>query len=58
LIISPIDFILPLPLTEALIQFLDVIVSADDFRDEQKARICKKLGETDKVCPIEITIVQ
>ncbi|XP_066362264.1 replication factor C subunit 2-like [Miscanthus floridulus] len=30
-------------------QFLDVIVSADDIQDDQKARICKKLGETDKI---------
>ena len=29
-------------------QFLDVIVNADDIPDEQKARICKKLGEADK----------
>jgi hypothetical protein len=58
LIINPVDFILPLPLTEACIQFLDVIVSADDIPDEQKARICKKLGETDKVCPIEVTVLQ
>lgn len=39
-------------------QFLDVIVSADDIPDDQKARICKKLGETDKVCPTKITALQ
>ena len=39
-------------------QFLDVIVSADDIQDDQKARICKKLGETDKVCPTKITVLQ
>lgn len=26
-----------------------MVVEADDIADEQKARICKKLGETDKV---------
>jgi hypothetical protein len=26
-----------------------VVVEADDISDEQKARICKKLGEADKV---------
>lgn len=30
-------------------QFLEVIVNNDDISDEQKARICKKLGEADKV---------
>jgi len=40
------------------VQFLDVIVSADDIQDDQKARICKKLGETDKVCPTKITVLQ
>lgn len=44
-------------LTKFCIQFLDVIVSADDIPDEQKARICKKLGETDKVCPAEIIVL-
>ena len=39
-------------------QFLDVIVGADDIPDDQKARICKKLGETDKVCPTKITVLQ
>lgn len=27
-----------------------MIVEADDISDEQKARICKRLGEADKVC--------
>ncbi|KAG2623289.1 replication factor C subunit 2-like [Panicum virgatum] len=36
------------PVSQLMAQFLDVIVSADDIPDEQKARICKKLGETDK----------
>jgi len=40
------------------VQFLDVIVSADDIQDDQKARICKKLGETDKVCLSKITVLQ
>jgi hypothetical protein len=40
------------------VQFLDVIVGADDIPDDQKARICKKLGETDKVCPAKITVLQ
>jgi hypothetical protein len=30
-------------------QVLEVIVEADDISDEQKARICKKLAEADKV---------
>ncbi|CAD6235398.1 unnamed protein product [Miscanthus lutarioriparius] len=34
---------------EDLNKFIDVIVSADDIQDDQKARICKKLGETDKI---------
>uniref|UniRef100_A0A0A9E9J4 Replication factor C subunit 2 n=1 Tax=Arundo donax TaxID=35708 RepID=A0A0A9E9J4_ARUDO len=36
------------PVSQLISQFLDVIVSADDIPDEQKARVCKKLGETDK----------
>ncbi|GJN13654.1 hypothetical protein PR202_gb00384 [Eleusine coracana subsp. coracana] len=36
------------PVSQLISQFLDVIVSADDIPDEQKARICRKLGETDK----------
>lgn len=51
-------FRLSLLLTEVLVQFLDMIVSADDIPDDQKARICKKLGETDKVCPTKITELQ
>ena len=31
------------------IQLLEAIIEADDLSDEQKARICKKLGEVDKV---------
>lgn len=34
---------------KVLFQLLEVIVSANDISDEQKARICKRLGETDKV---------
>jgi replication factor C subunit 2/4 len=49
-------FILAVPLTQICLQFLDVIVSSDDIPDEQKARICKKLGETDKVRPSEIIV--
>jgi hypothetical protein len=41
----------------AHIQFLDVIVNADDIPDEHKARICKKLGEADKVCLMFICYV-
>ncbi|CAD6341614.1 unnamed protein product [Miscanthus lutarioriparius] len=37
------------PVSQLMAQFLDVIVSADDIQDDQKARICKKLGETDKI---------
>jgi replication factor C subunit 2/4 len=36
------------PVSQLISQFLDVIVNADDIPDEQKARICKKLGEADK----------
>ncbi|KAL6642334.1 hypothetical protein ACP70R_020515 [Stipagrostis hirtigluma subsp. patula] len=36
------------PVSQLISQFLDVIVSTDDIPDEHKARICKKLGETDK----------
>lgn len=32
-------------------QLFDLIVEAEDISDEQKARICKKLGEADKVIP-------
>lgn len=45
-------------LTKVPLQFLDVIVGSDDIPDNQKARICKKLGETDKVCPTKITLLQ
>jgi replication factor C subunit 2/4 len=34
---------------ECFFQILEVIVEADDISDEQKARICKKLAEADKV---------
>ncbi|KAJ0960284.1 hypothetical protein J5N97_000424 [Dioscorea zingiberensis] len=36
------------PVSQMLSQFFEVIVSADDISDEQKARICKRLGEVDK----------
>ncbi|GAA0147919.1 DNA-directed DNA polymerase [Lithospermum erythrorhizon] len=37
------------PVSQMLSQLYDVIVQAVDVSDEQKARICKKLGESDKV---------
>ncbi|GAB4845108.1 hypothetical protein Ancab_038513 [Ancistrocladus abbreviatus] len=37
------------PISQMLSQLFDVIVEANDISDEQKARICKKLGEADKV---------
>lgn len=36
------------PVSQLFSQLFDIIVNADDISDEQKARICKKLGETDK----------
>lgn len=36
------------PVSQMLFQLLEVVVEADDISDEQKARICKKLGEADK----------
>lgn len=36
------------PVSQTLCQLLEVIVNLDDISDEQKARICKKLGEADK----------
>lgn len=36
------------PVSQTLCQLLEVIVNSDDISDEQKARICKKLGEADK----------
>ncbi|KAJ8450308.1 hypothetical protein Cgig2_004765 [Carnegiea gigantea] len=36
------------PVSQMLSQLFDLIVEADDISDEQKARICKKLGEADK----------
>ncbi|XP_008781582.1 replication factor C subunit 2 [Phoenix dactylifera] len=36
------------PVSQMLSQLLEVIVNADKISDEQKARICKKLGESDK----------
>nr|GMD52096.1 replication factor C subunit 2 [Ipomoea batatas] len=36
------------PASQMLSQLYDLVVEADDISDEQKARICKKLGETDK----------
>ncbi|KAK9110235.1 hypothetical protein Sjap_018295 [Stephania japonica] len=36
------------PASQMLSQLFDIIVQADDISDEQKARICSKLGESDK----------
>ncbi|XP_058219541.1 replication factor C subunit 2 isoform X1 [Rhododendron vialii] len=36
------------PVSQMLSQLFEVIVGADDISDEQKAKICKKLAETDK----------
>ncbi|KAJ3676319.1 hypothetical protein LUZ60_003731 [Juncus effusus] len=36
------------PVSQLLCQLLDVVVNSDDLSDEQKAKICKKLGEADK----------
>ncbi|OIV96649.1 hypothetical protein TanjilG_09191 [Lupinus angustifolius] len=36
------------PVSQMLNQLIDIIVDKDDISDEQKARICKKLGEVDK----------
>ncbi|KAJ9568484.1 hypothetical protein OSB04_004450 [Centaurea solstitialis] len=36
------------PASQVLSQLFDMIVESDDFSDEQKARICRKLGESDK----------
>ncbi|KAK3003865.1 hypothetical protein RJ639_019588 [Escallonia herrerae] len=36
------------PVSQMLSQLFDMVVEADDISDEQKARICKKLGEADK----------
>ncbi|CDP10965.1 unnamed protein product [Coffea canephora] len=36
------------PVSQMLSQLFDLVVEADDMSDEQKARICKKLGEADK----------
>lgn len=33
----------------SVFQMYDVVVESDDIPDDQKARICKKIGETDKV---------
>ena len=33
-------------------QLFEVVVIADDISDEQKAKICKKLAEADKVSDI------
>ena len=40
-----------LTMSGLMLQLFDLIVEADDISDEQKARICKKLGEADKVNP-------
>ncbi|KAL8485670.1 hypothetical protein ACS0TY_027814 [Phlomoides rotata] len=36
------------PASQMLTQLFDIIVESDDISDEQKARICKKIGEADK----------
>ncbi|GMH00941.1 hypothetical protein Nepgr_002780 [Nepenthes gracilis] len=36
------------PASQMLSQLFDVIVEANDISDEQKERVCKKLGEADK----------
>eukprot|EP00262_Sarcandra_glabra_P013058 TRINITY_DN3529_c0_g1_i2.p1 TRINITY_DN3529_c0_g1~~TRINITY_DN3529_c0_g1_i2.p1 ORF type:complete len:369 (+),score=54.77 TRINITY_DN3529_c0_g1_i2:82-1107(+) len=36
------------PVSQMLSQLFELIVGADDISDEQKARICKRLGEADK----------
>uniref|UniRef100_A0A2P2JDL1 Replication factor C / DNA polymerase III gamma-tau subunit n=1 Tax=Rhizophora mucronata TaxID=61149 RepID=A0A2P2JDL1_RHIMU len=37
------------PVSQMLSQLFELVVEADDVSDEQKARICKSLGEADKV---------
>lgn len=34
------------------VQIFEVVVEDNDLQDEQKAKICKKLAEADKVCCI------
>ncbi|KAF6147957.1 hypothetical protein GIB67_001532 [Kingdonia uniflora] len=36
------------PVSQMISQLFDVVVEANDLSDEQKARICKKMGESDK----------
>ncbi|PIA27245.1 hypothetical protein AQUCO_08200037v1 [Aquilegia coerulea] len=36
------------PVSQMFLQLMEVIVEANDITDEQKARICSKLGEADK----------
>jgi replication factor C subunit 2/4 len=36
------------PVSQMFSQLFDVVIEADDMEDEQKARICKSLGEADK----------
>ncbi|KAL7585723.1 replication factor C subunit 2 [Lactuca sativa] len=36
------------PVSQILSQLFDLVVESDDVSDEQKARICRKLGESDK----------
>lgn len=36
------------PVSQLLSQLFDIVVEADDISDDQKANICKKLGEVDK----------
>ena len=41
-------------LTLCYFQLFEMVVEAADVSDEQKSRICKKLGEADKVTPLRI----
>ncbi|PON47370.1 Replication factor C subunit [Parasponia andersonii] len=36
------------PVSQMLLQLFEMVVEAADVKDEQKSRICKKLGEADK----------
>ncbi|KAJ6798367.1 replication factor C subunit 2 [Iris pallida] len=36
------------PVSQMLSQLFDIVINSDDISDEKKARICKRMGETDK----------
>ncbi|KAF6146985.1 hypothetical protein GIB67_036704 [Kingdonia uniflora] len=36
------------PVSQMISQLFDVVIEENDLSDEQKARICKKMGESDK----------